>query len=53
MTNHTALLEVFPSHVVTLRWDLQACEFQEEQELTKVWGGKKRGLEFICAMETW
>lgn len=47
MTNHTALLEMFPSHVVTLRWDLQACEFQE-QELTKVWGDKKRFRSYLC-----
>lgn len=52
MTNHTALPEIFPSQVVTLRWDLQGCEFQEEQEFTKAWE-KKRGLEVICAMETW
>lgn len=51
MTNHTAPLERFPSHVVTLRWGLQSCELQEEHEFTQVW--EKRDLEVICAMETW
>lgn len=39
VTNHTALLEMFPSPVVTLTRDLQACEFEE---LTKVWAEKKK-----------
>lgn len=47
MTNHTALPQSFPSHVVTLRWDLQGCEFQEEQEFTKVWE-QKRFRSYLC-----
>lgn len=48
LRNSTALLEMFASHVVTLRWDLQACEFQEEQEFTKIWGGKKKFRSYLC-----
>lgn len=48
MTNHTALPEIFPSQVVTLRWDLQGCEFQEEQEFTKAWEKKKRFRSYLC-----
>lgn len=51
VTNHTALLEMFPSPVVTLTRDLQAFEFEE---LTKVLAEKKkRVLEVLCATETW
>lgn len=41
MTNHTALPEIFPSQVVTLRRDLQGCELQEGQEFTKAWEKKE------------